>query len=245
MTLAGSIVQHNAESLAGIVLMQLVNPGIGVMSGSYTQLMDMRYGTLAPGAIENGIFGAATVQLLRHYKIPSIMLYPMTDSKIPDQQTGYEKAFQLLLMALTGCNIIFGAGCIEDESRHDPVQAVIDNEMFGMVGRVLDGIMVNEDTLAIDLIDEVGPIPGTFLNKQHTRHWWRTKEIYKPLVSDRLKYEKWVRTGSKDVVARARERAKEILKAHEVTPLPKDIEKEVENILKECEKEKLAKVPTT
>jgi trimethylamine--corrinoid protein Co-methyltransferase len=239
VTLAGALVQHHAENMAGIVLVQLVRPGNPVACGSYTQVMDMRYGTLAPGAIENGLIAAALSQIYHHFDIPVWMFFPLTDSKLPDAQAAYEKAMQLMLCAMSGVNYISFAGGTEDEQCFSAAQLIIDNEMAGMMGRVLQGIDVTDETLAIDLIHEIGPLPGSFLGTEHTRNLWKTAEIYKPTLSDRLTWEKWRDKGSKDIATVAWEKAREILKTHEPTPLPEEVDAELDRILEAAAKEKL------
>jgi len=129
---------------------------------------------------------------------------------------------------------------IDDEAGFSIEQLLIDNEMYSMVARFLQGISVNEETLAADLIQKVGPIPGNYLREAHTKKWWK-QEQFLPTLSYRLSYEEWVRDGSKDVAARAREKAKEILNTHQVPPLPEDVDREISKILLAAEKEKCKK----
>jgi len=238
VTMAGALVQQNAEILGGIVLTQLISPGLGNFYGIQSIPLDMRTGLLATGAVEAGLLIAATAQMARYYKIPCKSQFPMTDANTPDQQCGYEKAIQLMMCVLGGVNYVISGGGVDDEHIIDFDQLVIDNEMYGMVGRLLDGIKVDVDTLAINLIKEVGPIPGTYLNKKHTQSWWK-KENYIPRLSDRVDYNTWKKKGSKDIVQLAHEKVKEILKNHEPVLLPKEVDQELDSILKAAEKEKL------
>ena len=109
-----------------------------------------------------------------------------------------------------------------------------------MAGRFLQGIEVNEDTLALDVIAQVGREGGSFLKFPHTRQWFK-QEHYFPHVLNRMPQQRWEKTGSKDIVTRARERVQDILANHEAAPLPDDAEKELQNILRAAEKERLAK----
>lgn len=240
-TLAGTLLQQNAELLAGLVLVQAVNRGVGFCYACADAIpMDMRHGHGALG-IEMYMIGSATAQMARFYNIPSGTYQSFTGGKLPtDQQVGYEKAMASLLLAQSGVSFIVGAGGIDDDACFSIEQLVIDNEMYGMVGRFLEGITVNEETLAADLIKKVGPIPGNYLREAHTREWWR-KEQFLPILSYRLPYEVWERDGRKDVAARAKERAKEILRTHEVPPLPEDVDREISKILLAAEKEKIKK----
>lgn len=229
-TFAGAMAQQTAEILAGIVLVQLVQPGTGVMPiyGSYPT--DMRTGGTITGGIETSMMHVAGIQIARYYGLPGAVVHPMTEAKVPDQQAGYERGMHWLSMGLAGANYIAGAGRFYRELLWDYGQFVIDNDVCGMVGRFLDGIQVDEESLALDLIAEVGTLPGHYLNKEHTRRLWR-RDRYMPSIGDRSTYTEWVRAGSKDIVRRARERAREIIETHRPTPLPDNVEKELQQIL--------------
>jgi len=116
-------------------------------------------------------------------------------------------------------------------------QLMIDAEMCGMVSHCLNGFQVSDDTLAIDVIKEVGHFPGNYLTTDHTLNWWRG-ERYLPLVSLRESFERWVELGSKDILVQADERAKSLLENHQIIPLPPDVDKEIDKLLKAAAKEK-------
>jgi trimethylamine--corrinoid protein Co-methyltransferase len=237
-TLAGTVLQVNTELMAGLVLQQVVNPGVGIMYGTMATPLDMRSGHMAIG-IEGYMVAAALAGMSRFYNIPCSSFDSLTGGKSPtDQQVGYEKAMSYIMLAQAGVNYIIGAGGIDGQSCVSIEQLVIDNEIFGMIGRYLQGITVNEETLAADLIEKVGPIPGNFLTEAHTKKWWK-KEQYLPNLNYRLSFEEWQQAGSKDVAARAKERADELLRTHEVPPLPEDVDREVSRILQAAEKEKV------
>ncbi len=239
-TLAGTLVQMNAEFLAGLTLQQVVRPGVGFIYGSESMPLDMRNGFLAIG-MEGYMLAVAFIGMTRFYNIPGMTYNCQTGGKLPgDQQVGYEKAMGTLLCAQSGASYIVGAGGIDDEAGFSIEQLLIDNEMYSMVGRFLKGITVNEETLAADLIQKVGPIPGNYLREAHTKKWWK-QEQFLPTLSYRLSYEEWVRDGSKDVAARAREKAKDILNTHQVPPLSEDVDREISRILLAAEKEKRKK----
>jgi trimethylamine--corrinoid protein Co-methyltransferase len=237
-TIARMLVVQNAEILAGMTLAQIVVPGIGMLYGSESLPMDMRSGRLATGAIEVGIVNTASAQMARYYGLPYMSLFPMTDANSPDQQCGYEKGMQLVLAALSGVNYSISGGGVEDEQFLRFEQLVIDNEMYGMVGRLLDGIKVDKEHLSVDLIKEVGPVPGSYLNKRHTINYWK-KENYIPRLSSRISHPKWKEEGSKNITDLAKEKVREILKNHVPVPLAPEVDKELDNILKAVTKEKL------
>src|SRR4030065_2790998 len=139
-TMAGTLVLQNAEILGGIVLAQMANPGCGVLFTGFATPMDMRYGTMASGAVEVGIMAVGTAQLARFYGMPSGVFFPMTDAKTPDPQAIFEKHLQTYLCATAGVNYIMPLGGLDNEGTHSPTQMVIDNEVCKMVGKLLDGI---------------------------------------------------------------------------------------------------------
>jgi trimethylamine--corrinoid protein Co-methyltransferase len=237
-TMAGTLVLQNAEILGGTVLAQLANPGCGVMYMGYSTPMDMRFGTMASGSAEVGIMAVATAQLARFYGMPSGVFYPMTDAKVPDPQAVYEKHLQTVLCATAGVNYIMPLGGLDNEGTHSPAQMVIDNEVCKMVGKVLEGINVDEERLAIDLIKEVGPVPGNYLKTEHTRQHWQEEYVI-PEVGVREDYNTWVLGGSKGVVERATEVARHLMDTHEPNPLPAEADKELAKILIAAEKEKI------
>jgi len=236
-TLAGTLVLQNAEHLAGVVLVQLCRPGAPVTIASYPHVMDMRNGSPCIGGVEVGLLGMALAQIGRRYGIPSHPEFPISDSKALDEQAAIEKAMTAVLLAEAGANLISNGGALEAEKVWSPVQLVIDNEINGMVGRILDGITVTEKTLAVDVITEVGP-SGNFLRTRHTQRMWR-QEQFLPELADRLGYATWKAQGSRDITERARERALEIVRTHQVPPLPEEQNRELDRIVKAAEKEKL------
>jgi trimethylamine--corrinoid protein Co-methyltransferase len=236
-TLAGTLVLQNAEHLAGVVLVQLYRPGAPVTIASYPHVMDMRNGSPCIGGVEVGLLGMALAQIGRRYGIPSHPEFPISDSKALDEQAAIEKAMTAVLLAEAGANLISNGGALEAEKAWSPVQLVIDSEINGMVGRILDGITVTEETLAVDVITEVGP-SGNFLRTGHTQRMWR-QEQFLPKLADRLGYATWKTQGSRDITERARERALEIVRTHQVPPLPEEQDRELSRIVKAAEKEKL------
>ncbi|RLI43749.1 hypothetical protein DRO69_08950 [Candidatus Bathyarchaeota archaeon] len=235
ITLAGLLTQQNAEVLSGITIAQLTNPGTPILYGTVSAPLDMKTGNIALGAIEVGLINAATAQLARYYGLPSRGTGGATDSKIPDIQAGFEKATSLLMAASAGINFIYdAAGALESTLTASFEQAVIDNEICGMVARAIRGIDVNDETLAIEIIENVGP-GGQYLSQKHTLKHIKG-EYYLPKIIKREKREEWEEAGSKDLWKIAREEVKKILKEHQPEPLDKDVEKELEKIVKEIEK---------
>ena len=234
-TLAGLLVQQNAEVLSGIVIAELFTPGAPVLYGAVSTVMDMRTGGAAFGAVELGMVNIAAAQLARYYNLPSRGTGGGTESKIPDVQAGFEKTMTLIMAALAGMNFIYdAAGSLESTVTASFEQAVIDNEICGAVSRAVRGIEVSDRTLAMEVIAAVGR-GGEFLSQRHTLENVQ-KEHYIPKIINRDKWEVWAKAGSKDLREVARQEAKRILQEHEPEPLDHDIRTEIEDIVKEIEK---------
>lgn len=150
-------------------------------------------------------------------------------------QIGHEKTLTALLAALAGANAIYGGGMLESGMALSFEQLVADNEMFGAIKRVLRGFTVNDETLAVEVIQKVGA-RGHFLGEQHTRNFMKTEQFL-PDVIDRSNHEQWEQKGAKDFSARAKEKALKILNAHKPIPLPEDVQKEIRRIIEKTEKE--------
>jgi trimethylamine--corrinoid protein Co-methyltransferase len=234
-TLAGALVLSNAQMMAYVVMGQLIKPGIGMLIQHGIAPMDMQRGTyLLGGAVEHAITDVGFNQLLRRYQIPSMTCAGyISSSKKIDFQCGYEKAMGTLIAALSGGNLHIFQGGSSFELLYHPVLSILDEDIAGWIGRFLQGIEVNDETLAIDLINEVGPIPGNYLNKEHTRKWWKKEQLI-PKVADREIYQVWMKTGKKDALALAKERMEEILATHKPMPLTAAQEQVVENMLNEA-----------
>jgi trimethylamine--corrinoid protein Co-methyltransferase len=225
VTLAGNLVIQTVDSLMGVMLTQIINPGTPVIFGSVatnTNLRDLKY---LAGSVEMGLINAAGAQMAQFYKLPFYATGGMTDSKVLDVQSGYESALTSLLCALAGANFIHdAAGLMEFALTACYEKYVIDNEILGMVMRAVDGIKVNDDTLAFDLIKQVGP-GGNFVTTKHTRRFMRS-EHYQPSLSDRDSREEWEAKGKKTILERATETVEELIASHNWS-LPADIREQV------------------
>jgi len=215
-TLAGLLVQQNAEVLISVAIAQLARRGAPVFYGSASTVMDMRTGAVALGAPEAGLVMAGTAQLARYYGIPSRGTGGNTDSLTADYQAGVETLSTLLLAALAGFDFIYDAvGSIESSLSASYVKLLLDHEVCGEVKRIASGIDVSDDTLALDAIQAVGP-GGAFLGQPHTLRHFR-KEQYAPSLFRRAP-----RTAEghseKSLWGKARTRCEEILSEHVVDP---------------------------
>ena len=210
ITLAGSLVQLNAEQLSGIVLTQLVRPGTPVLAGYIPGVADMRSGSYLGGTVEFGMMQGAAAQLAHFYRVPIYCSGGMTDAKIPDAQAGYEKMVTFLLAAMAGANYIHHAiGMVHNMSAASLEQAVIDDEIVGMALRVLRGIEVSDETLGMEAIGRVGP-GGHHLMDPLTLSLMRS-EHFQPRVADRQNRVSWEAGGSRDTRVRASARVAKLL----------------------------------
>ncbi len=232
VTLAGNLVVQNVETLAGIMLAQLVNPGTPVLYGcisSTVNLRDMRY---LSGPVEMGLLSAGAAQLAQRYHLPIYATAGMSDSKVPDAQAGYEKMATTMLVATAGANLIHdAAGFLEFCMTASLEQCVIDDEINGMVMRAVEGIRVDDESLAYDVIRSVGP-GGHFTAHPHTVDHMR-REFYFPQLSDRELRENWESAGAPDARQRARERALAILQDHKPEPLPDPVVQQIYSLAPE------------
>jgi len=225
-TLAGTVVLSNAETLSGVVLAQLVNKGTPVIYGTVATTMDMRTGSYLSGNIEMGLINAALAQMAQFYELPIYATAGLSDAKLPDAQAGYEKMGTALLTALAGANFIHdAAGFLEFCTTIAFEQMVIDSEIIEMCMRALKGVEVNPDTLAEEVIREVGP-GGNFLAHPHTLRHCR-REFFIPFVADRRTRQVWEKEGARDAAARAREKARKILAEHQPLPIPQAREQKI------------------
>jgi trimethylamine--corrinoid protein Co-methyltransferase len=221
VTIAGNVVMQTVDSLMGVMLAQLASPGAPVILGSVATSTDLSNFNYLAGSVEMGLSNAASAQMAQFYRLPFYATGGMTDSKIVDAQSGYESAITVMLCALAGANFIHdAAGLMEFALTVCYEKYVVDNEILGMVMRAVEGVNVNEDTLAFDLIKDVGP-GGNFVTARHTRHYMR-REHYQPSLSDRNNREDWEAKGNKDTWERASEKVDEIL-ARDGYSLPADV----------------------
>ncbi len=222
ITLAGNILIQNVDSLSGVMLAQLVNPGTPTLYGCISSITDLRELKYLSGAVEMGLMNAASAQLARFYNLPYYATAGMTDSKTNDVQAGYESALTSLLVALAGANFIHdAAGFIEFCMTASYDKLVIDNEIIGMVMRAVEGIRVDDETLAFEEIHKAGP-GGHFVSSRHTRRHMRS-EHYAPQLSDRMNRDVWEKEGAPDTVARATQTVKSILDRKPAPVIPESL----------------------
>ena len=223
--LAGSLVAEIAECLAGLVYVNAIRPGAPAIFGPYCFISDLRTGAMSGGSPEQALLSAAAAQITQFYDLTCGTPAGMTDSKIPDAQSGYEKAYNHALVANAGANLIYECGgmmasllgfCLE--------QLVIDNDIIGATQRTVRGIDVSDESLSVDTIREIclnGP--GHFLGSEQTIRLMQKEYVY-PQVGDRSNPKEWTERGRSSVVDRAHGRLQEILAAHFPTHIPRALD---------------------
>ncbi len=229
ITLAGTLVQINAEAISGILMNQVIKEGAPVFYSIVPTTADMRTMGFLFGAVENGIMNAACAQLASYYNLPMYSTGGVTESKVFDVQNGYEKCANNLLPAMAGAQLIHNAaGLIDSSMTVAYEQYVIDDEILGMALRVIKGIKVNPDTLAAEVIEAVGP-GGNFLSQPHTVKHLRS-ELFMPKIAVRSNYATWDKEGRKNAVDNANEIARKTIKEHQPLSLPEGLESELKSM---------------
>jgi len=223
LTMAGTLAQLHAEQLAGIAVCQLTSPGAPILYGGIPGMANLNSFGYLGGAVECGMMNAAIHQLANHIKVPNYNSAGLTDSKIPDVQAGWEKALTVLLAAMGGSNFVHhAAGMLESMLTVAYEQFVIDDEIIGMCCKVLQGIEVDSEHLALETIDDVGP-GGNFIASEHTFAHMRKEYFAGNGVTDRKIRDDWEQEGSQDAAIRAREIAKTILAQEEKSYIPAEL----------------------
>jgi len=209
-TIAGCLVQHTAEILSGLVLAQAISPGLPVVYGGTPLLFDMKTATSALGAIETYMMDIGISQIGRFYGLPVRATMTETDSKCLDTQTGWETGMGFLIGTLAEINLISGSGMIESARCQSLEKLVMDNEIAGMCRRLSNGIDVDEDRLAYNVIAEAGP-EGSFLTNEHTFKYFKKEQYFPSLLTDRKERAEWERLGASTTLDRAKDRVRELL----------------------------------
>jgi trimethylamine--corrinoid protein Co-methyltransferase len=232
ITLAGLLAMQNAELLAGVVLTQLINPGTPAIYGSTSTNIDMKTGALAIGSPECSLMISGHAQLARYYGLPSRSGGTLADASFPDAQAGFESMFGLLTTVNSGIDFVLHAGGIlTSYLAFSYEKLVLDDEMCGMMRRYEEGVEISPETLAYDVIANVGS-DGNYLMEMHTVKRCRT-EFWTPAVADRAGLEEWMDTGRKRAVDRAHERWQMLVAEHEDPPLDETTIRQLESFVEE------------
>jgi len=228
VTLAGTLAIENAEILAGVCITQLLRPGMPVCYGGIPHAFDMRTTQMIFCGPEQALMAVALTQLGKRYGLPVYINVGLTDSKVPDAQAGLEAGITLAAGALAGADIFGHMGICGVDQASSLDTLMVQHEIMGYVERMLRGFEVNDETLALDAIAEVGP-GGTFMDHEHTARHFR-EEIWFPRLLDRQFYDPWVASGRLSMAERGRAEKERLLREHTVEPLPDDLDREFTRI---------------
>jgi trimethylamine---corrinoid protein Co-methyltransferase len=228
VTAAGAIALANAGELAGLVIAQLKREGAPViLTGGVNDMLDMRSTVDAYADPTNRVM---LVELAHRYDLPIFGLTGCSDSKLPDEQAAAEAAFSILLETLAGAQLAHDVGYLDGGMTNSIEQVVICDELIAYTKHFMRSLEINEETLALDLIDQIGP-DGDFLSSEHTLEHYR--EDWYPKLFDRSQYDIWERKGSKTLRERARDKALKLLETHRPDPLPAEVQKKVDAIVEQ------------
>lgn len=228
VTMAGSLAQANAEILSSLVISQLKSKGTPCLHGGAILLFDMKTGEPSYGAPEMLLMIAAFTDIAKYYKLPMFSYAGVTDSKDLDQQAAIESAFWILFPALSGGHLAHDIGFMESGVCGSMELIVLCDEVIGMIKKMRKGIEVNEETLALETINKVGP-GGTFIDTDHTAKNFR--ENWQPNFFDRFSYESWKTNGGLSIYTKLNNKVKEILENHEPKKLNKEIIEKIQGIV--------------
>lgn len=237
VTIAGTIVQENAEVLAGIVISQVINPGNPVTYWGIPHCMDLKTGNMSFASPEQSLLAMAMVQVARSYGFYAVGVNEgLSDSNLlDDTQNGFERGISLISGIYSKADILAHQGICGQDSCGSILQLIIDNEMLFFLKRYFNFFDVNTDTIALDLIKKVG-IGGNFLVEKHTIDHFKS-EIYIPKIFSRDNWGIWYKKGKKSTKDIAIERYNEIMKLEPVEPIEDEKMKEVKKILSAAKKE--------
>jgi trimethylamine--corrinoid protein Co-methyltransferase len=231
LTIAGAVAQQNAEVLAAITLAQTVHPGLPVVYCGRLAMMEPRTGFSVWGGVELGLASAVTVQIAHRYGLPVNVYGFSTNAHTLDIQNGFERALNAAIPALAGADELSGIGEMEAGVMGSYAQMVVDSEMTHSVRRLLRGVAVNDDTLAVDVINTVMDEDHNFLTQRHTSRHLRGGEILLTRLAERGPWDGWEQKGRESMAERAQTEAERILTTHQAPPLEAQQERELDRIL--------------
>ena len=228
VTLAATITQSNAEVLSYLVLAQLINPKTPITFGPYGTTPNMNEGIHLPASPEATLIQTALTQVTRHYQLPSLG-FSGVNGKVLDAQAGIEDMFCILSLALAGADLML-IGLMDNDDTMAYEMLVIENAMLPIIGRVLRGVKVDEERVALDLINQSRPA-NNFLSEKHTLEFYGSEHVI-PHLFERSSWRKWEAAGSKDLLQKASEEAKRILRTHRPLPLENSVSEKLDEIVK-------------
>jgi len=232
VTLAGTIVCGLAENFAALVLTQLINKGVSYIGGVCVSTVDMSTGGLAIGSPEHCLGDSIVADIFHYLNLPQWSTGGVSDSHIVDEQSAIESSMQILCAVLSGANLVHDVGLLGCVMSASLDQIVMGDEIISYARRIARGVRVDNETLALDVINEIGP-GGEFLSHEHTfRHF--KQELWHPTLIDRRNYQFWAEE-KKDMRTRIHEKTRHILENHKVPALPDDVVAKLDVILESAQ----------
>ena len=232
-TMAGMLVQSLSETLVAVVLTWLKKPGMPLIMGGVTTVLDMLTTSYSYGAPELSLTSAANTEISKWLGLPMFSTGGCTDSKLVDIQAAAECTMSLFYAYMSGASLIHDVGYIDSGTNGSLDSLVMNNEIIGMVKQFGKGINTDPDHLALDVIAEVGP-GGEFVTHDHTYEYWR--EWFMPKLQDRADWDTWVAEGKKTMLDRVVEETDRILESYEPEPLDEALEKELKKVCEDADK---------
>ncbi len=234
LTMAGLITINNIENLAGIIFSQLINPGTPVIYGAGWTTFEMKKSAVLIATAERNVCTVAGAQMADYYNLPSHSIAFDTDSNLYDEQNGFEKIFNVISTIQSGVDIIINAGMIGTGMSVSYEQLVVDNEIAKFVRKYVDGVEVNNDTIGMESIRNVGHHKN-FMVEEHTFKYLRSKEYMDYDVSNRDIYDNWVKKGKPSITDNAKELAYKIISEHKVKELSKKKKEKISRVIRDFE----------
>ncbi len=228
LTMYGTMALALAETLAGLVMHQLQRPGAPFITGACVSPLDMKTGLFPYGSAEWRLNDLMMAEMSRHYGIPVFGTGGATDSKQVDAQAGAEYVSSLLVAALAGTNLIHDVGYLNSGLTGSLESILLGADQIRWVKRFVNGFEASEETLAAEILSEVGPA-GEFLSHEHTFH--NLKSLWQPYAIDHQDYDTWHAEGAKDYADRARRSVSEFVSSHQVEPLDESLDMKLQSLV--------------
>jgi trimethylamine--corrinoid protein Co-methyltransferase len=230
VTLVGTVIQHTAETLSGLAISQLTNPGTPVLWGGSPAIFDLRYETTPMGAVGTMMIDCACNEIGKYFGIPTQAYIGLSDAKMLDAQAGLESSMGATMAALAGINSISGPGMLDFESCFSLEKLVVDNEICGMTHRMLRGVKPKEDFPALPRFEEL-LAEQHLLISDHTRKYVREELYFPGPTIDRANRSRWIEEGSQTIGQRAGKEVDRIIGEHQPVALADDAKAELARVM--------------
>lgn len=230
VTLTGTLIQHTAETISGVVISQTASPGTPILYGGSPAIFDVRHETTPMGAIETMMIDCAYNEIGKYLNLPTQAYISLSDAKELDAQAGTESGIGAVLAALSGINNISGPGMLDFESCLSLEKLVLDNEICGMAYRLIDGIEPKEDFPAVGLFRELLKEKHLLIS-EHTRRYLKTEHFFPGPVIDRARRTQWEEKGSLTLGQRARREVEKLLDNYKPSGLPENVKNELTRLM--------------